>query len=447
MADGKIKISELDEALQLSDNAEFPYTQDNGGVPTTFKAPANQIARKVAEGSTFTNLTTTAKTLVGAINELKALGSPILLGTTSPTAQQGADGNIYVQYTEGTGGDPDTVDSIYAKIDGAWCEIETGGGGGSGGHTIVDDSGTALTQRTNLQFNGAYSEDNSTDDTTEVNVVREMSQAEFDQLTEAEKQGLIRITDGTLNIFDKFQPVIYSEDEREIGVWIDGKPLYQKTIVLQNVTVSTSSGYTYDITSLNVDAPIETPQGFIVLSSGTDKRALPFNLLGNYGMTIAVSRTSVVLSRASADITCDYVIFTIRYTKTTDTAGSGQWTPQGVPAVHYSEDEHIVGTWIDGSTIYEKTVPFTTPSSNAYTTVSFGVANASKAWAVLDATFVIMGTQTANVGSYVSSPQNDQFVGLVTIDSNGLHFDFRVGLNYQGNKQGYATIRYTKSST
>ena len=45
MADGKIKISELDEALQLSDNAEFPYTQDNGGVPTTFKAPANQIAK------------------------------------------------------------------------------------------------------------------------------------------------------------------------------------------------------------------------------------------------------------------------------------------------------------------------------------------------------------------------------------------------------------------
>jgi hypothetical protein len=46
---------------------------------------------------------------------------------------------------------------------------------------------------------------------------------------------------------------------------------------------------------------------------------------------------------------------TLRYTKTTDTAGSGQWTPQGVPAVHYSTDEQIVGTWIDRKPLYEKT--------------------------------------------------------------------------------------------
>ena len=30
---------------------------------------------------------------------------------------------------------------------------------------------------------------------------------------------------------DKIQPVIYSTEEREIGVWTDGKPLYQKTWV------------------------------------------------------------------------------------------------------------------------------------------------------------------------------------------------------------------------
>ena len=47
--------------------------------------------------------------------------------------------------------------------------------------------------------------------------------------------------------------------------------------------------------------------------------------------------------------------FTLQYTKTTDTAGSGTWTPQGVPAKHYSTEEKVIGTWIDGSTIYEKT--------------------------------------------------------------------------------------------
>ena len=195
MADGKIKISELDEALQLNNDAEFPYSQENGGVQTTYKAPIGQIARKVSESITYTNLTTNAKTLVGAINELKSLGSPILLGTTSPTAQQGANGNLYVQYTEGTGGADDEVDAIFVKIDGAWCEISTGGGGGAGGHTIVDDDGTSFTQRSNLQINGSYIEDNSTDDTTEVNVVRSMTKAAYNQLSADEKKGLINITD------------------------------------------------------------------------------------------------------------------------------------------------------------------------------------------------------------------------------------------------------------
>lgn len=33
-----IKISELNEALAIADAAEFPYTQENGGELTTFKA-------------------------------------------------------------------------------------------------------------------------------------------------------------------------------------------------------------------------------------------------------------------------------------------------------------------------------------------------------------------------------------------------------------------------
>ena len=42
-----------------------------------------------------------------------------------------------------------------------------------------------------------------------------------------------------------FQPVIYSEDEREIGVSDDGKPLYQKTIYKSSLTKQTISGADY----------------------------------------------------------------------------------------------------------------------------------------------------------------------------------------------------------
>ena len=125
------KISELDLALQINNDAVFPMSQDNAGEPTTFKAGITQLGTEIAEDMTFSNLQTTSKKLVGAINELLALGSPIIIGTTAPTSSIGADGNIYVQYTAGTGGADDEVDGIYVKIDGAWCEISTGGGSGT----------------------------------------------------------------------------------------------------------------------------------------------------------------------------------------------------------------------------------------------------------------------------------------------------------------------------
>ena len=72
MAD--IKIKDLGQALQIADEAEFAYTQLNGSSNTTYKAPMTQIAGKVAEGVTYANLSTTAKNLVGAINEVAQSG-------------------------------------------------------------------------------------------------------------------------------------------------------------------------------------------------------------------------------------------------------------------------------------------------------------------------------------------------------------------------------------
>lgn len=77
-------------------------------------------------------LDTDAKNIFGAINELAAGGggsAVILTGTTAPAAGTGSDGNLYIQYTEGTGGAPDIVDAFFVKLDGQWIEITTGGGG------------------------------------------------------------------------------------------------------------------------------------------------------------------------------------------------------------------------------------------------------------------------------------------------------------------------------
>lgn len=64
------KISELDQVLQINNDAVFPMSQDNGGTDTTYKSSITQIGAEIAEDMTFSNLQTTSKKLVGAINEL-----------------------------------------------------------------------------------------------------------------------------------------------------------------------------------------------------------------------------------------------------------------------------------------------------------------------------------------------------------------------------------------
>ena len=70
-----------------------------------------------------------------------------------------------------------------------------GGSGGSGGHTIQNDSGTALPQESALQFVGVYSEDDSTNGKTKVNIIREMTKAQMDALSTDAKKGVIHTTD------------------------------------------------------------------------------------------------------------------------------------------------------------------------------------------------------------------------------------------------------------
>jgi hypothetical protein len=125
----------------------------------------------------------------------------------------------------------------YNETSEMWENGEGGGGGGGGGHTIVDDGGTSLTQRTKLQFKGAYTEDNSTGNTTEVNVVREMTRAEFDLLSDSEKVGMINITDevGSGAYHE------YSTSEQAVGTWIDGSPVYEKTIYSAGGTIGNFS--------------------------------------------------------------------------------------------------------------------------------------------------------------------------------------------------------------
>lgn len=144
-----------------------------------------------------------------------------------------------------------------------------------------------------------------------------------------------------------YMPTIYSDTERQVGVWRDNKPLYQKTF---HTSLLLDTPNTWYQTNIGLSANnIETVAHVVQAISDTGA------VWDNIGLTIDRSAyVELISSRNSGGIKVEYL--TIQYTKTTDTAGSGDWTTDGTPTVHYSTNERVIGTWVDGKPVYERLI-------------------------------------------------------------------------------------------
>lgn len=151
-----------------------------------------------------------------------------------------------------------------------------------------------------------------------------------------------------------YAPVVYSTEEREVGVWTDGKPLYQKTVDTGLIPNNTTKTVAHNIANIET---IVKYHGIALDSSGSNGREMPYAGFSNWNVSLYVNETDINIQTMQNWSSFPRSYVTIQYTKTTDVAGSGMYAALGVPAVHYSTNEHVIGTWIDGSTLYEKTVP------------------------------------------------------------------------------------------
>lgn len=109
--------------------------------------------------------------------------------------------------------------------------------------------------------------------------------------------------------------VHYSTTEQVIGAWIDGKTLYQKTFTIQNIQFNESGYYDMDLSTENTSLilAIYDASYYTWMYNSAELR--------NSFERIAVETDHVLLvGPASRNINIAYV--TLRYTKTTDTAGS-----------------------------------------------------------------------------------------------------------------------------
>ena len=197
----------------------------------------------------------------------------------------------YVEATEKyyTFNSNNTVDPNLGK----WREFETGGG-----HTIQDD-GTNMADRDNLNFVGMDVEDNSNDGSTDVSEHR---------LTSAE---ISEMMGGIPNPQPRY-PVIFDErgTEFKVGWYIlangTKKPVYEKTVDYGSTILIPNSGFT----SLGIDASsMELILGAVGYHS-TDSR---------FATLLAIKDNNLVKAIVGRDGSpFELRYFKIRYTKTTD---------------------------------------------------------------------------------------------------------------------------------
>lgn len=220
----------------------------------------------------------------------------------------------------------------------------------------------------------------------------------------------------------------YSTTERQVGCFTDGKPLYQKSWLL---TIPNSSGMHQftDVAIPNLEKVID--YDFIILPNGEGGYTPWYN-----NATVLFSTQSATYAQfffASGAYAGSTLLYTCKYTKTTDTAGSGIWTPNGSYAKHYNTEEQVIGTVL-GNTLYQKTFdvslnPITIPY-NAWTNIGSVPTGADN---VFYSEVVVEG------GLYEGAVEVRIYNGYFQVQ--------RVGYNSGSTRRLiYLTVQYTKAT-
>lgn len=149
--------------------------------------------------------------------------------------------------------------------------------------------------------------------------------------------------------------MIYSDEEREVGVWRDGKPIYEKTVNIGTLSADNNwHNVVHGVT--NIERVISFKGATYHSENGGFWVAYDlysYRPTTSTGIVISVTAENIEYMNNWVGNHSAYITF--QYTKTTDQPGSGTWTTDGTYAKHYSTSEKVIGTWIDGKPIYEKT--------------------------------------------------------------------------------------------
>ena len=252
-----------------------------------------------------------------------------------------------------------------------------------------------------------------------------------------------------LNQFDKSN--LYSTSEKMIGQWMDGRPVYQKTFSFGALTNTTGKLELRKSIGSSVDKLIRA-FGYAGFSEGEGYVSIPEAMQDGYpngqpqyigvgAWTNAASANQntvfLIYNGQLSWVTESYV--TIQYTKTTDSALSVTYAD----ANDYSNIEQIVGTWIDGSPLYQKTVSCGALPNATTKNVAHGISNLSH---VIN---IFGWTESTSLGiksplPYVAPGSINNLNVCVNIQGSNIFIQDEGDLS--SFTTTYITIQYTKSS-
>ena len=235
------------------------------------------------------------------------------------------------------------------------------------------------------------------------------------------------------NTFSKSD--LYSTDEVLIGRWIDGKPLYQKVINC-GATPSRACTFPHGISNLET---VVLLRGIGRINERWDFLPYPTPDSITYQVRLDILKSSNVrFSYGSGADLYQEVYVIIQYTKSTDSSMSI------TDGNEYSTDEQVVGKWIDGKPVYQKTIDLGVLPNTDQKLIPHGISNLKMVCSYNGAMY---GTIS---GSYSSLP-------LPNVGTNN-QYAYDVAFNIRDNDlvivtqadrtwlRGIMTIRYTKTT-
>lgn len=226
---------------------------------------------------------------------------------------------------------------------------------------------------------------------------------------------------------------LLSYDEKIVGCAPDGKPLYQKSLDLSNVT----SVYSLSHNITNVDKifdfniVLRTSAGATIRLSDTDSDGINYTIRGY------ATKTTININGSHYPGTWPWTSgdCKIQYTKTTDEAiAIGSDTD-------YSLEEKIVGTWIDGKKLYQKTIPYLDGYNAGTHTLDNAILSNNSIELVTD--IIAITCEHTNPSSFIKISNDSAVSNSAFIDEGTLYFKKgSTGVTWDL----YVTLRYTKTT-